>query len=103
MSRLLAPRPWLVATALMGFLTTGLALAGEFDLALAAAGLAFISTAGSVWSAFSRLQKSLNRGAQTDKAVTRLASSLEVTDRRLVAAIESLRRDVHNHDRTPPL
>lgn len=101
MSRLLAPRTLLVVTALLGLLTAVLAFASELDLALGFAGLTLVTLATLVWSAFSRIQRSLNRSDHTAKAVARLENNLDVSDRRLIAAIESLRRDVHTHDSAP--
>lgn len=101
MARLLSPRLLVVVTALLGLATTVLAIASELNLALGAAGLALTAMAVLVWSAFSRVQGSLRKSVHSEKALARVATSIDDTDRRLVAAIEALRRDVHNQRQTP--
>lgn len=101
MARLLSPRLLVLTTAVLGLVTTALAIAGETNFALGCIGLALTTLAVLVWTTASRILGNRKQSAQLEKALAGLASNVQDTDRRLVAAMETLRRDLHNHDRNP--
>lgn len=101
MARLLSPRLLVLIIAVLGLATTALAIAGETNLALGCTGLALTTLAVLVWITASRILGSRKQSAEVEKALTHVAIKVEDSDRRLVAAIETLRRDLHNHDRNP--
>lgn len=96
MARLLSPRPLFALTAITGLIVFGLAIAGQEKLALAAVGLAVTTLAGLVWSVYRRTYDALKSTSPKDKEATRLTAALQASDRRHIAALEALRRDLHD-------
>lgn len=98
MTRHLTVRRLATVAAGLGLLVAALAAAGWMRAAAIAAGLALATLALTQWRVHSEVRGLANPAKASLAAVERMTTRVETTERRLITAVETLRRDAA----TPP-
>lgn len=102
MTRHLTVRRLAAVAASLGFVVAVLAAAGWMRAAAVTAGLALATLALVQWRAQVELSRLAGPAHATLAAVERLSARVETSERRLVTAVETLRRDASTQEAAPP-